>query len=169
MEVSREIILMGPQLLIFWSKNRKLLEIDSFLPPYTYLGSWQTTSFGEKNIRNSWRCSCFCCRFPYWTLKALKNMAATCFCCRFPCPYLDVLCAADASALIGRNLRIFWTLARWFTSFDGASLLLLTGFSVVILEGAVSSLGGFGSASDNRRGGKNSEWMYCDELHWIKQ
>ena len=39
MEVSREIILVGPQFLIFWSKNRKLLEIDSFLPPYTYLGS----------------------------------------------------------------------------------------------------------------------------------
>ena len=48
MEVSRGIILVGPQLLIFWSKNRELLEIDSFLPPYTYLGSWQTTSFGEK-------------------------------------------------------------------------------------------------------------------------
>ena len=48
MEVSREIILVGPQLLIFESKNRKLLEIDSFLPPYTYLGSWQTTSFGKK-------------------------------------------------------------------------------------------------------------------------
>ena len=30
MEVSREIILVGPQLLIFESKNRKLLEIDSF-------------------------------------------------------------------------------------------------------------------------------------------
>jgi len=37
------------------------------------------------------------------------------------------------------------------------------------LEGAVSSVGGFGSASDNRRGKKNSEWMYSDELHWIKQ
>ena len=79
-------------------------------------------------------------------------MAATCFCCRFPCPYPDVLCAAGASALIGRNLRILWTLARWFTSFDGASLLLLAGFSVVTSEGVVSSLGGFGSASDNRRG-----------------
>ena len=89
-------------------------------------------------------------------------MAATCFCCRFPCPYPDVLCAAGASALIGRNLRIFWTLARWFTSFDGASLLLLTGFSVVILEGAVSSLGGFGSASDNRRG-KKKQWM---DVQW---
>ena len=47
MEVSREIILVGPQHLIFGSKNRELLEIDSFLPPYTYLGSWQTTRFGE--------------------------------------------------------------------------------------------------------------------------
>ena len=48
MEVSREIILVGPQLLIFGSKNRKLLEIDSFLPSHIYLGSWQTTSFGKK-------------------------------------------------------------------------------------------------------------------------
>ena len=48
MEVSREIILVGPQHLIFGSKNRELLEIDSFLPPYIYLGSWQTINFGEK-------------------------------------------------------------------------------------------------------------------------
>ena len=39
-EVSREIILVGPQLLIFWSKNKELLEMDSFLSLHTYLGSW---------------------------------------------------------------------------------------------------------------------------------
>jgi len=32
----------------FWEKNRELLEMDSFLPSYTYLGSWQTTTFREK-------------------------------------------------------------------------------------------------------------------------
>ena len=48
MEVSRGIILVGPQLLIFWSKNRELLEIDSFLPSHIYLGSWQTINFGKK-------------------------------------------------------------------------------------------------------------------------
>jgi len=48
MKVSHGIILVEPQLLIFRNKNRELLEINSFLPPYTYLGSWQTTSFGEK-------------------------------------------------------------------------------------------------------------------------
>ena len=36
-------------------KNRKILEID-FSPPYTYLGTWHTTSFGEK-MNNCWRCS----------------------------------------------------------------------------------------------------------------
>jgi hypothetical protein len=48
MKVFRGIILMGPQLLIFRIKNRKLLETNSFLPSHTYLGSWQTISFGEK-------------------------------------------------------------------------------------------------------------------------
>jgi hypothetical protein len=37
-----------PQLLIFWDKNRELLEIDSFLTSHTYLESWQTTNFEEK-------------------------------------------------------------------------------------------------------------------------
>ena len=50
MEVSREIILVGPQLLIFGSKNRELLEIDSFLPSHIYLGSWQITTCREKII-----------------------------------------------------------------------------------------------------------------------
>jgi hypothetical protein len=44
---SREIILVGPQLLIFWSKNGELLEMNSFFPPHAYLGSWQT-SFEKK-------------------------------------------------------------------------------------------------------------------------
>ena len=48
MKISRGIILVGPQLLIFWSKNRELLEIDSFLPSHIYLGSWQTINFGKK-------------------------------------------------------------------------------------------------------------------------
>jgi len=48
MKVSREIILVGPQLFIFWSKNRKLLEIDFFFSSNTYLRIWQTTSFEEK-------------------------------------------------------------------------------------------------------------------------
>ena len=48
MEVSREIILVGPQLFIFGSKNGKLMEMESFLPSHTYLGSWQTISFEKK-------------------------------------------------------------------------------------------------------------------------
>jgi len=32
----------------FWSKNKELLEMDSFLPSHTYLGSWQTISFEKK-------------------------------------------------------------------------------------------------------------------------
>ena len=32
----------------FWEKNRELLEMNSFFPSYTYLGSWQTTTFREK-------------------------------------------------------------------------------------------------------------------------
>ena len=47
-ESSREIIVVGPQLLIFEDKNRKLLEMDSFLPSHTYLGSCQTIKFEEK-------------------------------------------------------------------------------------------------------------------------
>ena len=29
------------------SKNRKLFEMDFFLPPHIYFGSWQTTRFGK--------------------------------------------------------------------------------------------------------------------------
>ena len=47
-ESSWEIIVVGPQLLIFEDKNRKLLEMDSFLPSHTYLGSCQTIKFEEK-------------------------------------------------------------------------------------------------------------------------
>ena len=47
-ESSREIIVVGPQLLVFEDKNRKLLEIDSFLPSHTYLESCQTIKFEEK-------------------------------------------------------------------------------------------------------------------------
>lgn len=47
-ESSREIIVVGPQLLIFEDKNRKLLEMDSFLPSHTYLESCQTIKFEEK-------------------------------------------------------------------------------------------------------------------------
>ena len=36
MEVSRGIILVGPQLLIFGSKNRELLEIIFFFSPYLF-------------------------------------------------------------------------------------------------------------------------------------
>jgi len=32
------------------SKNGELLELVSFLPSHTYLGSWQTTRFGEKKL-----------------------------------------------------------------------------------------------------------------------
>ena len=48
MKVSREIILVGPRFFIFWSKNRKLLEIDFFFSSNTYLRILQTTSFEEK-------------------------------------------------------------------------------------------------------------------------
>ena len=41
---------MRIKLLIFRSKNKKLLEMDSFLPLHTYLGSCQTTSFGKKKL-----------------------------------------------------------------------------------------------------------------------
>ena len=40
--------LCGATTFYFWEKNRELLKIDSFLPSYTYLGSWQTTTFREK-------------------------------------------------------------------------------------------------------------------------
>jgi hypothetical protein len=41
---------VGPQFYIIGSKNGKLLEMDSFLPPHTYLGSWQITRFGKKKF-----------------------------------------------------------------------------------------------------------------------
>ena len=41
---------MRIKLLIFRSKNKKLLEMGSFLPLHTYLGSCQTTSFGKKKL-----------------------------------------------------------------------------------------------------------------------
>ena len=47
-DVSCEINPVGPQVLIFFSNNRKLLEINFSLPSYTYLGSWQIISFGKK-------------------------------------------------------------------------------------------------------------------------
>ena len=48
MDVSREINPVGPQVLIFLSNNRKLLEMNFSLPSYTYLGSWQIISLGKK-------------------------------------------------------------------------------------------------------------------------
>ena len=48
-EVSRRIILVGPQLLIFGSKNRKLLKMDSFLSFHIYLENWQIIEFGGGN------------------------------------------------------------------------------------------------------------------------
>ena len=33
--------------LFLGNTNLKLLEMEFILPPYTYLGSWQTTRFGE--------------------------------------------------------------------------------------------------------------------------
>ena len=33
--------------LFLGNTNLKLLEMEFILPPYTYLGSWQTTKFGE--------------------------------------------------------------------------------------------------------------------------
>ena len=44
----RNYLLWGHKLLSFGSKNRELLEMDSFLPPYTYLECWQKTSFSKK-------------------------------------------------------------------------------------------------------------------------
>ena len=41
---------MRIKLLIFRIKNKKLLEMDSFLPPQTYLESWQTTDFGKRKL-----------------------------------------------------------------------------------------------------------------------
>ena len=48
MEVSRGIILVGPQLLIFWSKNRELLEIESFLPLLYLFGELANNKFWKK-------------------------------------------------------------------------------------------------------------------------
>jgi len=42
---------VGPQLLIFGSKNEELLEMNSLLPPHSYLESWQTTNFAEKILK----------------------------------------------------------------------------------------------------------------------
>jgi hypothetical protein len=41
---------MRIKLLIFRIKNKKLLEMDSFLPPQTYLESLQTTDFGKRKL-----------------------------------------------------------------------------------------------------------------------
>ena len=46
--VSRGIMIVGSQLLIFRSENEELLEIDFFFPLHIYLGSWQTINFEEK-------------------------------------------------------------------------------------------------------------------------
>ena len=42
---------MRIKLLIYRSKNKKLLEMDSFLPPQTYLESWQTIDFGKRKLK----------------------------------------------------------------------------------------------------------------------
>jgi len=39
---------LAPQFFSFGSKNRKLLEMDFFLLPHTYLRSWQTISLEKK-------------------------------------------------------------------------------------------------------------------------
>ena len=47
MEFRVELSLWGHNFSFLGRKNREVLEIDFFLPPHTYLGSWQT-SFEEK-------------------------------------------------------------------------------------------------------------------------
>lgn len=50
-----------------------------------------------------------------------------------PCPRADTYAkCCGHSALTGRNLRIFWTFAKWFTSSDGASFLSAAGWVVRI-------------------------------------
>ena len=51
MEVLVELLLWGPQLLIFWNKNRKLLEMDTFLSSHTYLGVGKQQNLGRKKLR----------------------------------------------------------------------------------------------------------------------